>query len=76
MNPADSKRYKPYDITPPPPEEYEVRIVTWNTEGVKNADEITNMNDLYIKTWINEDRPQESDTHWRKLMGDTTLTLA
>ena len=44
-------------------------MVAWKTEGVKNADTFTDMNDLYIRAWMNEDTPQESDIHWRSKYG-------
>ena len=41
----------------------QVRMVAWKTEGVKNADTFTDMNDLYIRAWMNEDQPQARTTH-------------
>ena len=69
LTPAEVRSYKPFDIRLPPPEEYELRVVIWNTEGVKACDEFTNMNDLFCRVWVNEETPQESDIHWRAKRG-------
>jgi len=35
LKPEEFRKFKPFDIKPPPPEDYELRVVIWNTEGVK-----------------------------------------
>jgi hypothetical protein len=40
----------------------------WHTRGVIPADDVTNMNDLYVKCWIGDKaqcKPKTTDIHWR-----------
>jgi len=37
LTPAEAKMYPAWDISPPPPEEYDVRVVAWKCKGVKSA---------------------------------------
>ncbi len=74
---AGLEKNKMWDITPPPPEPFEMRAVIWRAENMKIMDELTKQNDLYIvcemegieggKTL----KPQryETDTHWRAKEG-------
>lgn len=43
----------PVDITPPKPQEYELRVIIWNTEDVVlneyNVVSGENMSDIYVK---------------------------
>ncbi len=61
----DAVKFAPIDITLPPPEEFEVRVIVWKTRGVKSADTATDQNDLYIKAWLEGCKPQSTDIHWR-----------
>ena len=55
---------KPWDITPPPREEHELRVIVWETKDVKFKDTVTECNDLYARaTWNRQSF--ETDTHWR-----------
>jgi len=36
------------NIKPPPPQEFELRVVVWGVKDVPIADEFTNQNDLYV----------------------------
>ena len=49
------------DISPPPPEEYEVRVIVWKTKEVVAMDEWTNMNDLFCKVIFEGQKPQVTD---------------
>ena len=61
----DAVKFAPIDITLPPPEEFEVRVIVWKTRGVRSADTATDQNDLYIKSWLEGCKPQSTDIHWR-----------
>jgi hypothetical protein len=61
----DAVKFQPIDITLPPPEEFEVRVIVWKTRGVRSADAATDQNDLYIKAWLEGCKPQSTDIHWR-----------
>jgi len=52
------------DISPPPREEFEVRVVVWSTRDVPFKDELEGCNDLYLKGSLNG-VDLETDTHWR-----------
>lgn len=52
------------DISPPPKEEYELRVVVWGTKDVVFKDETTKCNDLYVMGILG-DKKLETDTHWR-----------
>ena len=71
LTPAEAARYPPVDISKPPPEEFEVRCVVWKTRGVRSSDAVTDMNDLYIKGWMDgsSDAVQSTDIHWRSKRG-------
>jgi len=63
------------DITPRKPQEYELRIVIWNTYDVvldeKNiAGE--EMSDIYVRAFMRgmEGKKQKTDTHYRSLNGE------
>ena len=61
----EAKKHKPIDITPPPKEEFELRVIVWKTKDVVFKDAVTKMNDLYVQGSIGELETQETDTHWR-----------
>lgn len=52
------------DISPRPPAEYEARLIIYRTEGVPAGD-VEDTSDLYIRAWVNESKPKETDTHYR-----------
>jgi len=56
------------DISPRPPAEYEARLIVWGTEGVANYDD-EGTSDIYIRAWVNECKPKETDTHYRCMNG-------
>ncbi|KAK3289184.1 hypothetical protein CYMTET_3372 [Cymbomonas tetramitiformis] len=67
------------DISLPPPEPFEMRVVVWRARKVPSQDPITKMNDLYIRTILTEVADEfsgsvkrtidETDTHWRAKKG-------
>ena len=52
------------DVTIRPPSEFEARLVVWGTDGVANFD-AEGTSDIFIRLWINECEPKETDTHYR-----------
>ena len=72
-----AKRIPTIDITPPPIEEWELRLIIWECRNVKSKDILSNLNDLYvscslmsteyiegIENQINT-KSQKTDTHYR-----------
>ncbi|KNC25719.1 Gram-negative bacteria-binding protein 3, partial [Lucilia cuprina] len=64
----------PIDITPQPPQIYELRVIIYNvTEVVLQEKNIfgTAMSDIYIKGWCsNFDESQNTDIHYRSINGE------
>jgi hypothetical protein len=65
MTPAECNLFPLDDVSLPPTQEFEVRLVIWKTKDVVAMDTLENMNDLFVKAWIEGCDPQETDTHWR-----------
>ena len=66
MKPEVALAFPPENITLPPKQMFEVRVVVWKCKNVPAQDSFENMSDLFIKG-ILEGCPtiQETDTHWR-----------
>jgi hypothetical protein len=45
-----------YDITPPPPADFECRIVVWKCEGIPAGDDFSDQSDMYVRA---KKRPSE-----------------
>ncbi|XP_078523102.1 myoferlin-like isoform X2 [Lissotriton helveticus] len=65
----------PFDISPRAPQNYELRVIVWNTEDVVLQDTNltgTKMSDIYVKGWLDglEDNSQRTDVHYRSLEGE------
>ncbi|XP_076648742.1 otoferlin [Halictus rubicundus] len=62
------------DISPPVPQEYEIRVIVWNTEDVPLVDSqfLTGekCSDIYVKGWILYDNYQKTDVHYNSLNGE------
>ncbi|XP_065061799.1 otoferlin-like isoform X2 [Rhopilema esculentum] len=66
----------PVDITPRKPEEFELRVIVWNTDDIPPAD--TNIltgipsSDIYVKGWLEGsiDDIQKTDVHYRSTDGN------
>jgi hypothetical protein len=70
MTPAQAARYPPVKITPPPPQEFEVRVIVWGTRGVRLD---VAGNDLFVRAQLHGDKEQETDTHWRCKDGNASF---
>ncbi|KAF0699652.1 Aste57867_9797 [Aphanomyces stellatus] len=64
LTPAQSALYELVNVEPPPPQKFEVRVVIWRSEGVTDRD-MNTMNDLFVKVWMEGEKPQTTDVHWR-----------
>ncbi len=67
LTPSEVEKYPPIDISRPPPQKFEVRMVIWKTKNVVSADELTDQNDLFVRSWMDSDEKsrQDTDIHWR-----------
>ncbi len=55
---------KRWSITLRPPAEFEARLIVWGTDDVADYD-FEGVSDLYVRAWVNECEPKETDTHFR-----------
>ena len=53
------------DITPPPTEEFEVRVIVWKARTSIFKDTVERCNDLYVTCKLGKEKEQTTDTHWR-----------
>lgn len=64
----------PIDITPQAPEDFELRVIIWNTENVPLVDNqfLTGekCSDIYVKGWILPEDTQKTDVHYNSLTGE------
>lgn len=54
----------PVDIAPPAPKKFEVRVVLWRGENITDKDG-SEMNDYFVKVWMEGGSVESSDVHWR-----------
>lgn len=66
---TDAKRFPPCNITPPPKEEWELRVIVWKCKEMAAEDVITDMNDLFVKCWLDGEEEQSTDIHWAAKKG-------
>lgn len=60
--------FKNYDITPVPVDEYEVRIVVWDTKDIPMMD-VEGTTDGFFKAFFDPNESKETDTHFRNQDG-------
>lgn len=76
MFPTDVPAPPPVDIKPRQPEQYELRVIIWNTDDVylDDVNPFTGVpsSDIYIKGWVRglEGDKQETDVHFNSLTGE------
>eukprot|EP01012_Entosiphon_sulcatum_P020626 TRINITY_DN25537_c0_g1_i1.p1 TRINITY_DN25537_c0_g1~~TRINITY_DN25537_c0_g1_i1.p1 ORF type:complete len:731 (+),score=179.50 TRINITY_DN25537_c0_g1_i1:2-2194(+) len=68
----------PIDVTPPPPQEFELRVMVWNARDVELTEGSVGgerMSDVYIRCWLDgmPDDTQETDVHYRCTDGNATF---
>ncbi|CAH0473142.1 unnamed protein product [Peronospora belbahrii] len=61
---------KPLDISLPPPQMFEVRVIVYKAKNV-TAGDFTDLSDLFVKCWFqnHDDKSQSTDIHWRARHG-------
>ncbi|XP_075994487.1 fer-1-like protein 4 [Genypterus blacodes] len=76
MFPTDVPAPPPVDIKPRKPEQYELRVIVWNTDDVflDDVNPFTGdpSSDIYVKGWIKgmEGEKQETDVHFNSMTGE------
>lgn len=68
---SSKNRPDPIDITPKPPVEFEARLIAWKSEKVPTV-AIEGVSDLYMRAWVNQEPPKETDTHYRCQRGNAS----
>eukprot|EP00475_Leptophrys_vorax_P037444 TRINITY_DN645_c0_g2_i3.p1 TRINITY_DN645_c0_g2~~TRINITY_DN645_c0_g2_i3.p1 ORF type:complete len:555 (+),score=164.61 TRINITY_DN645_c0_g2_i3:318-1982(+) len=68
---ADAKKYPMVNISPPPREEWELRVIIWQCKEVTIKDELTQQNDLYITGLLDTpgQKRKKTDVHLRSKKG-------
>lgn len=64
MDPKIAAGTPKIDISLPPREDYELRVIVWGTRDVVFSDTTAKCNDLFV-IGILGDKKLETDTHWR-----------
>ena len=57
--------YPVLDIIPPPPSNWELRVIIYGCENIPNYDSLTEANDLFIRCQIEGGTWKETDIHFR-----------
>ncbi|XP_039972477.1 fer-1-like protein 4 [Xiphias gladius] len=76
MFPTDVPAPPPVDIKPRKPQQYELRVIIWNTDDVflDDVNPFTGdpSSDIYVKGWVKglEGDKQETDVHFNSLTGE------
>ncbi|GMF53162.1 unnamed protein product [Phytophthora fragariaefolia] len=67
---AEMNLVRPLDISLPPPQMFEVRVIIYKAKNV-TAGDFTDLSDLFVKCWLQDrdDNSQSTDTHWRARHG-------
>ncbi|KAG7378050.1 hypothetical protein PHYPSEUDO_010611 [Phytophthora pseudosyringae] len=67
---AEMNVVKPLDISLPPPQMFEVRVIVYKAKNV-TAGDFTDLSDLFVKCWLQnrDEKSQSTDTHWRAKHG-------
>lgn len=75
LRPGEAAAFPPDDVTLPPKQMFEVRVVIWKSADVPAQDTLggQNMTDLFIKCWPEGCSEQETDTHWRSKKGKASF---
>jgi len=65
MAPLKSENSIPkWDITPPPPADFEVRLVVWKAEGIPAGDHFSDQSDLFVKVRLGASAWKSTDVHY------------
>lgn len=69
MKPEESIIFPPEDVSLPPKQLFELRVVIWSAKDVPPMDSFEGMSDLFVKVIPEGCAAQETDTHWRAKKG-------
>ena len=69
---APEDEEKVYDISRKPDEEYEVRLVVWDTKEIKMMDD-EGTSDVFIRTYFDSNNAKETDCHYRCQTGKASF---
>lgn len=74
LTPHEIKKVMPLDISLPPIQKFEVRVIVYKAKNVTPGD-FTDLSDLLVKTWLQskDDKAQSTDTHWRAKNGKASF---
>lgn len=74
LTPNELKKVAPLDISLPPLQQFEVRVIVYKAKNVTPGD-FTDLSDLLVKTWLQskDDKAQSTDTHWRAKNGKASF---
>ena len=64
----------PANISPPPDQEFELRLVVWKTKDIEEMN-WEGCSDIYVRAFINPDYDKVTDTHWRCQTGEGSFGL-
>jgi len=60
------------NISPPPVEEFEVRVVVWRTKDIQNMDD-EGCSDVFIRAYFDPTNHINTDVHWRCSDGNASF---
>uniref|UniRef100_K3WXL3 C2 domain-containing protein n=1 Tax=Globisporangium ultimum (strain ATCC 200006 / CBS 805.95 / DAOM BR144) TaxID=431595 RepID=K3WXL3_GLOUD len=74
LTPHEIKKVSPLDISLPPIEKFEVRVIVYKAKNVTPGD-FTDLSDLLVKCWLQnkDEKAQSTDTHWRAKNGKASF---
>lgn len=74
LTPHEIKKVQPLDISLPPIQQFEVRVIVYKAKNVTPGD-FTDLSDLLVKCWLQnkDDKAQSTDTHWRAKNGKASF---
>jgi hypothetical protein len=62
------EEFHPWLIAPKPPSHFELRLVIWQTRGIKIMD-AEGTSDIYVRAFFNSDDDKQTDVHYRSQNG-------
>ncbi|RHY50693.1 hypothetical protein DYB38_011969 [Aphanomyces astaci] len=75
LTPVEATASPAVDISLPPIETFEVRVVIYKAKDVVPGDELSELSDLFVKCWMqsNNDKAQHTDIHRRAKNGKASF---
>ena len=68
----DSLNMTPWQICPEPISKIELRLIIWETEGMRMAD-VEDTSDIYVTAYVDQKKKQSTDTHFRCMTGNASF---